>query len=121
MVLGSSDQIAKLTQLSLEADLVASERTLTRSGIEHKKSQTVAYFVEKFDQINVVAGAFKVLLQENENARFQDKRVVNGNGSNTILAVPARLTTTGDRGVHHIISDEEVGLQLMEKKRIPGN
>jgi hypothetical protein len=72
--------------------------------------------VEKFDQINVVAGALKVLLQENENARFQDKRVVNGNGSNTIFAVPARLTTAGDRGVHHIISDEEVGLQLMEKK-----
>lgn len=85
--------------------------------IEYKKSQKVAYFVEKFDQINVVAGALKVLLQENENARFQDKRVVNGNGSNTIFAVPARLTTAGDRGVHHIISDEEVGLQLNRKKK----
>lgn len=73
--------------------------------------------MEKFDQINVVAGALKVLLQENENARFQDKRVVNGNGSNTIFAVPARLTTAGDRGVHHIISDEEVGLQLNRKKK----
>jgi hypothetical protein len=68
--------------------------------------------MEELNQINVIAGALKVLLQEQEDAGFQDEGVVDGDGTNTILAVPAGLTATGDRGVHHIISNKEVGLQL---------
>lgn len=94
MVLRGSDQIAKLTQLSLEADLV-----------------------EQLDQVNVVAGVLKVLFQKDEDAGLQDERVVDGNGANTVLAVPAWLTATSNRGIHHIVGDKEIGLQLTWGKR----
>jgi hypothetical protein len=68
--------------------------------------------VEELNKINIVAGFLKVLLQEEENARFQDEGIVDSNGGDTFFAVPTRLTTSSDRAIHHVISNEEISLQL---------
>lgn len=73
--------------------------------------------MEELHQINVVAGALEILLQKEEDARFQNEGVVDGDGTNAILAVPTGLTATGDRGIHHIVSNKEVGLQLKNETR----
>lgn len=74
--------------------------------------------MEELNQINVVAGALEILLQEEKDAGFQNEGVVDGDGTNAILAVPTGLTATGDRGIHHVVSNKEVGLQLKNETRV---
>jgi hypothetical protein len=80
--------------------------------VSGSRKRTYSHVMEELKQINVVAGALEILLQEEEDAGFQDEGVVDGDGTNAILAVPTGLTATGDRGIHHIVSNKEVGLQL---------
>lgn len=56
-----------------------------------------------------------MLLQDNVNAGLEHESVVNGNEAYTVMAVPAGLTTTGDRAIHHIIADQEEGLEKLRK------
>ena len=45
------------------------------------------------------------------NGSFEHERVVDGDSADMRVLVPARLSTTRNRGIHHVVCYEEVGLQ----------
>jgi hypothetical protein len=47
-----------------------------------------------------------------EDRPFHKKYSINGAETDTILAIPAKLATTGNARVHNVISNEGIGLQL---------
>lgn len=92
-VFRSSDQITELAKFSLEGD-----------------------FVEEFNEFDIVIGGLEVLFQEDVDAGFQDECIVDRDHTNTILLVPARLTTASDGSIHDIIGHKEEGLKLRDEQ-----
>lgn len=90
IVLRGSDQVTKLTQLSLPGGLV-----------------------EELDQVNVGGVGAEALLEDEVDGCFEHEGIVDGNETNTLLAVPAGLTTTGDGAVHNVIAHQEEGLEKL--------
>lgn len=87
---GGSDQVTKLTQLSLPGGLV-----------------------EELDQVNVGGVRAEALLEDKVDGGFQHEGIVDGNEADALLAVPAGLTTAGDGAVHNIITHQEESLQKL--------
>ena len=90
LVLGGSDQVTELTQLSLPSCLV-----------------------EEIDEVGVGGVRAEVLLKNDINRRFEQEGIVNGDQTDTFLTVPAWLTTTGDRAVHNVVADQEESLEKL--------
>lgn len=89
MVLRCSDQINKLTHLGLVCD-----------------------FVEQLEQVDVVRFLAEMRFDEMVYGSFEHEGVVDGDVLNTWYTVPARLITTSDRLIHHIIGNKEERLEL---------
>lgn len=92
VVLGGGDQITKLTQLGLPGGLV-----------------------EELNEVNVGGVGTEALLEDEVDSRLQHESIVDRNQADLLLAVPARLTTTGDRAVHDIIAYQEESLEKLSK------
>jgi hypothetical protein len=90
IVLGGGDQIAKLTQLGLPSGLV-----------------------EELDEVDVGGVGLEALLEDEVDGRLEHESVVDGNETDTLLAVPAGLATASDRAVHNIIANEEESLEQL--------
>lgn len=90
VVLGGGDEVTKLTQLSLPGGLV-----------------------EELDDVNVGGVRAETLLEDEVDSRLQHEGVVDGDLADTFMTVPAGFATTGDRGVHHIITDQEESLEQL--------
>lgn len=65
---------------------------------------------EQFEQVDIVRLAAEMLLQQVVDCSFEHECIVNGDISNVGLTIPARLTTTSDTLVHHVVCDEKVCL-----------
>ena len=89
VVLGRSDQVDQLAELGLERRLE-----------------------EELEQVDVVRLLAEVLLQQIVDRGLEHERVVDRNVADTGHAVPTRLATAGDRGVHEVVRDEEEALEL---------
>lgn len=89
-LLGGGEQVTQLAQLGLNGGLV-----------------------EELNEVDVGGVRAEVLLEEGVDGRLQHEGIVDGNHANTVLAVPARLTTAGDAAVHDIVGDEEEGLEQL--------
>ena len=66
--------------------------------------------------LNVLCGLLEVPPQEVVDRAFEHERVVHGDRAYFIWlldTIPARLSTTRHRGVHHVVRDEEEGLELI--------
>ena len=97
--------------------------------------------MEKFNQVNIVLLLTEVLLEEVVDGSFKHERIVDSDVSDAFLrseaeiwlegqeksrnegeaahdSVPTRLSSTSHTLIHHIISDEEVGLKLYERERL---
>lgn len=90
-VFGGSDEVNELAELGLEGDVV-----------------------EEFEEHAVIRFGAEVLLEQKVDGGFQHEGVVDGNVADTVDAVPARLTSASDAGIHHVIGDEEVGLEKLD-------
>lgn len=75
------------------------------------------HVMEELEQIDVVGLGPEVLLEQVVDGALEHEGVVDGNVGNAIDLVPAGLATAGDRGVHHVVGDEEVSLQLRAGER----
>lgn len=65
----------------------------------------------------------EVSLQEVVDRTLQQKGIIYGNQANfarLFNTIPAWLSPTGNRRVHHIVRDEEEGLQLRQTSQILG-
>jgi hypothetical protein len=71
--------------------------------------------MEQLKQIHVVLFLSEVLLEEVVDGRFEHERVVDGDVANFLDLVPTRLTSSRYRLVHHVVRDEEIGLQLFKQ------
>ena len=92
LVLRSSDQIHKLTHLSL-----------------------IGRLMEQVEQISVIRLRAEVDLEQPVNSSFEHERVVDSDMADFGDAVPAWLAAPGDGLVHHVVGDEEVCLELGNK------
>ncbi|KAH3662392.1 hypothetical protein OGAPHI_005644 [Ogataea philodendri] len=90
-VLWSGDQIQQLSQLGLES-----------------------HVMEQFQQVDVIGVLSEVFLEQHVQGTFEHERVVDGDLIDTFDSVPAGLTSSGDRLVHHVIGNKEVGLQQLD-------
>lgn len=54
-----------------------------------------------------------MLLEDNVDAGLEHERVIDGDEAHSGVAVPARLATTSDRAIHHIIADQEESLEQL--------
>jgi hypothetical protein len=91
---------------------------------------SVAHLEEELDDVNVIGLFPEVRLEQLVDSRLEHESVVDGNVAHSGLSqgdqhetftpfftptyrfVPARLATSGDAGVHHVVRDEEVRLEL---------
>lgn len=69
--------------------------------------------MEELEQIDVVRLRSEVLLEQVVDGSLEHEGVVDGNVVDALDLVPARLTSAGDGGVHHVVCDEEVRLELV--------
>ena len=90
LVLGCSEQIAQLSQLGLPGGLV-----------------------EELNEVDVGGVGAEELLEKDIDGGLEDKRVVDGNHANTLLAVPAGLATAGDAAVHDVVGHQEESLKQL--------
>lgn len=90
IVLGSGDQIAKLTKLGLPGGLV-----------------------EELDEVDVGGVGLEALLQDQVDGGLQHEGIVDGDEANTLVAIPAGLATASDGAVHDIIADQEESLEQL--------
>ncbi len=89
LVLRSSDQIDELPHLRLERRLQ-----------------------EELQNINIVALPAEMLLEKVIDRSLEHERVVYGDLADFGDAVPAGLASARDGRVHHVVRDEEEGLEL---------
>lgn len=89
MRLIGGDEIDKLSQLRLKGDIV-----------------------EEFEKIAVVRILPEVLLEQIVNGSLEHERVVDGNVSDGLDLVPARLTAASNGLIHHVVGHEKVCLKL---------
>lgn len=89
MVFGRSNQIHELAHLRLECGIV-----------------------KEFQEIAVVRLRAEMNLEEVVDGGLEHESVVDGDVAYTFDTVPARLATARHRLVHHVVGDEEVGLEL---------
>lgn len=68
--------------------------------------------MEEFKQVDIVTLGSEVFLQQEVDGAFEHESIVDGDVADTGDTVPTRLTTSSDRLVHHVVGDEEVGLEL---------
>ena len=57
----------------------------------------------------------EVFLEEYVYRHFKHEGVIYGNHAYAWLAIPARLATTCDGGVHYVVGDQEEGLQELSE------
>ena len=69
--------------------------------------------MEEIEQIDVVRFLTEMFLEKVINRALEHEGIVDSDHADTLIAVPARLATTGDTGVHNIIRDQEEGLKLI--------
>ncbi len=67
--------------------------------------------VEELEHVDVGGVGAEVLLQEDVDGHFEHEGVVDGDHADARVAVPAGLAAAGDGGVHHVVGDEEEGLE----------
>ena len=92
IVLGSCNQVAQLAQFRLPGDLV-----------------------EKFEEVDVGRVRAEVLLEDHIDSGLEHEGVVDGDQTDSVLAVPAGLATTGDGAVHNVIADQEESLKQLSE------
>jgi hypothetical protein len=102
------DQVYKLTHLCLVADLKHSSALWACGG--HCDSHPV----EEFQQVDVVLLSPEVGLNEMVDGALEHEGVVDGDVPDPVYAIPAGLASSCDRLVHHVVRDEEEGLELGE-------
>lgn len=121
MVFWGSEQVDQLPHLRLERGL----QIVSSSG-----TPSLAHLEEELDNVDVIGFFPEVRLEQLVNSRLEHESVVDGNVAHSGLSqgdqyvtftpfftpthrfVPARLATSGDAGVHHVVRDEEVRLEL---------
>lgn len=124
VVFWRSEQIDQLPHLRLERGLQIVSSCATNS------KTLSAHLEEELDNVNVIGFFPEVRLEQLVNSRLEHESVVDGNVAHSGLSqddqyvpftpfftptyrfVPARLATSGDAGVHHVVRDEEVRLEL---------
>lgn len=67
--------------------------------------------MEELDKIDVSGVVLEVLLEQSIDGGLKHEGIVDGNHANTLLTIPARLTTASDAGVHDVVRDEEECLE----------
>jgi len=92
VVLRGGDQIAQLTQLGLPGSLV-----------------------EELDDVDIRRVGAEALLQNHVDGRFKHEGIVDGDQTDTLLTVPARQTTAGNRAIHQVVADQEESLQQLSE------
>jgi hypothetical protein len=70
--------------------------------------------MEELEDVGIVRLATQVRAEDVVNGGLQHERVVDGDVPNVIDAEPAGLAAAGEGLVHHVVGDEEVGLELWE-------
>ena len=88
MVFWGSEQVAQLAYFGLECDCV-----------------------EELEKLYVCRVRFEVFFEEYVDAGFEHEGVIDGNHAYFGFLVPAGLAPTRDAAVHHVVGDEEEGLQ----------
>lgn len=88
LVLRGGQQVAELAHLGLEGSLM-----------------------EELKKVNIGRVGAEELLEESVDDGLEHESIVDGDHTNTILAVPAGLATAGDAAVHNVVGDEEEGLE----------
>jgi hypothetical protein len=68
--------------------------------------------MEELQQMDIKRLLPKMQLEEMVNGSFQHERIVDGDVIHALDSEPTRLTATSNRLVHHVVCDEEVGLEL---------
>lgn len=125
VVFWCGEQIDQLSHLRLERGL-----QMGQLGSERRKHLSPAHLEEELDNVNVVRFFPKVRLEQLVDSCLEHESVVDGNVADSGLRqcqlcnprtlsfirtyrfVPARLATSGDAGVHHVVRDEKVRLEL---------
>lgn len=92
VVLGRGDQIAQLAQLRLPGDLV-----------------------EELNEVNVGGVRAEPRLQDVVDGGLEHEGVVDRDHSHSLVSVPAGLATARDRAIHHVVADQEEGLQELRQ------
>ena len=83
-------------------------------GCVPKGEGLLTYVEYEMDEVDIKRFLVKVFSNYLGDCAFDNERIVHGLSTTDALhAVPAGLTTTGDAGVHDIVTDENVGLELL--------
>lgn len=125
VVFWCGEQIDQLSHLRLERGL-----QMGQLGCDRRKHLSPAHLEEELDNVNVIRFFPKVRLEQLVDSCLEHESVVDGNVPDSGLRqcqpyrpwtlsfrrtyrfVPARLATSGDAGVHHVVRDEKVRLEL---------
>ena len=68
------------------------------------------------DEVDIRRFLVEVFANYLEDCAFDNERIIHGlSTTDALREVPAGLTTTGGAGVHDIVTDENVGLELLCK------
>jgi len=118
VVLRGGEEVDELAHLGLERGLAINTRLSLDPSATHLE--------EELENVNVVRLLSEVLLEQVIDRCLEHERVVDGDVADVGLrvstgqdcdgvtydAVPARVASAGDARIHHIVRNEEVGLQL---------
>jgi hypothetical protein len=80
------------------------------SGNTH--NALVTHVVEEVEEVGVERVPTEVCLEEVVDGGLKHEGVIDRDVGDLGNPEPAWLATTGDRLVHHVVGDEEVGLEL---------
>jgi hypothetical protein len=108
MIFGGTDEVNQLSYFSLMRCLIQASAINTEIVPE-----TIATHIkEKFKEIYVIRLLAEVLLQELIQCGFEHEGIINSDVIDALYAIPAGLSTARNRGIHHIIRDQETCLEL---------
>ena len=73
------------------------------------------------DEVDIKRFLMEVFANYVGDRAFNDERIIHGfSTTDALRAVQVGLTTTGDAGVHDIVTDENVGLKLLCRTHVSG-
>ncbi len=81
---------------------------------ELAERRLVGHLVEEVHQRDVEGGVAEVLLQDHVDVRLEQDPVVDRVEAHAVHLVPARLAAPRLRRVHHVVGDEEEGLEPLD-------
>jgi hypothetical protein len=90
-------------------------------GCVPKGERLLTYVEYKMDEVDIKRFLVEVFSNDLGDCAFDNERIIHGlSATDSLHAVPAGLTTTGDAGVHDVVTDENVGLELWCRTNISG-